>query len=116
MEDIQGLAKLNKQLSKLKGIGKNKKAILKGGFVLERYSKENAPVLTGALRASGHTVESEDGAEVIFDVNYAWIREVGNEKTPANGYVRRAIDEHSEDIVKAVAEQLDKDIKKEVGG
>ena len=107
-------AKLTKQLKALKGLTPH--ALLSGALVLEKFSKQNAPVLTGALRASGHSRETEQGAEVVFDVNYAFYVEMGTEKRPANPFVRSAIDEHQTEIVEAVAKQINDDIKKEIGG
>ncbi len=112
MTEIKGLPELNKKLKKLKGI-KTGKALLAGAYTLQRYSMENAPVDTGFLRQSHESAEVENGAEMRVTANYAIFQEFGTEKMPANAFVRRSIDENSEDIVKAVANQIDKDIGEE---
>jgi HK97 gp10 family phage protein len=110
MSDIQGMDQLLAKLKKLKELKDNPDALLAGAFVLEKYSKENAPVLTGFLRASGSSRKAGKKAEVIFSADYALPVEMGTAKRPPNGFVRRALDEHSDDIVKAVGEEISKDI------
>lgn len=112
MTEIKGLSELNKKLNKLKGI-KTSKAMLSAAYTLQKYSMENAPVDTGFLEQSHESAEVENGAEMRVTANYAIYQELGTEKMPANAFVRRSIDEHSEDIVKVVANQIDKDIGEE---
>lgn len=117
MTDIQGLSQLLSKLSELEGIGDNPKAMLAGAFVLQRYSQENAPVgETGFLKGSISSREVTDGAEVFVGADYGFYQEFGTSKMQAHPYIRPAIDEHSQDIVNAVAEQIQKDIKGLIGG
>jgi len=109
MSKIEGLDKLVAQLNRIKNVSPH--ALLAGAFVLLKYAMENAPVDTGFLRNSGEAVQDSDSAFVIFHALYSYYVEMGTSKTPANGFTRRAIDEHSNDIVKAVGEQVQKDIK-----
>jgi len=107
-------AKLQKQLQSLKGLTPH--ALLAGAFVLERYAKENAPVDTGFLRESIFSRQTEQGAEVVVGANYGFYQEFGSTHNAAQPYLRPAVDEHSEDIVKAVAIQIDKDLAEKLKG
>lgn len=115
MSEIEGLSELLGKLKKLEGIGKNTDALLAGAFVIEKHAKQNAPVLTGALRASIMSRKVEGGAEVSVGVDYGYEQEFGTSQMAGKGYLRRAIDENQDEVVKAVAEQLAKDIEK-LGG
>lgn len=109
MNEIEGLKELQAQLAKIKNV--NPHSLLAGALVLQRYSMENAPVLTGFLRNSHESVETDKGAEMRVKANYAYYQEFGTSRMAAQPYVRPAIDEHSDEIVKAVGEQVEKDIK-----
>jgi HK97 gp10 family phage protein len=110
MSDVQGLSELNKQLSNLQGI-KTSKALLKGCYVLQKYSMENAPVKTGFLRNSMTSEETKDGAEMRVATDYAIYVEFGTSVWEGHPFVRPAIDEHSDEIVKAVADEIQDEIK-----
>ena len=113
MANIEGLTELQNKLRKLKGIGDNPKALLAGAFVLQKYSQENAPVgETGFLKNSISSRENTNGAEVFVGADYV---EMGTSKMAAKPYIRPAIEQHSNEIVNAVAKVLDGDIS-EVGG
>lgn len=105
----QSLSKLNKQLSKIPNL--TKKSLLAGALTLERFAKENAPVITGALRSSGHSEETAEGAQLVFDVNYAFYVEMGSSRNAPNPFVRPAIDAHGRDIIEAITNQANKEIK-----
>lgn len=107
--EIQGLAKLQKQLAKLKNVSPH--SLLAGALVLQRYAMENAPVKTGFLRNSATSRENEKGAELAFQANYSYYVEFGTSKMAAQPYVRPAIDEHSHEVVKAVGNEIEKEIK-----
>ncbi len=109
MNEIKGLDELLKQLREIKKI--NPHALLAGALVLQRYSMENAPVKTGFLRNSIESRETTKGAEMIVKANYGFYVEFGSSKWSGKPFIRPAIDEHSNDIVKAVGEQIEKDIK-----
>lgn len=102
--EIEGLDKLNEKLNKLKKIP-TAKALLKGAYLLQRYSMENAPVRTGFLRQSHESVEVEKGAELRVNAEYSFYVEM---KKP---YVRPAIDEHSDEIVKVVSDGIENEVK-----
>lgn len=107
---IKGLDKLNSQLDALKGI-KTSKALLAGAYVLMGESQRNAPVDTGYLRDSHEAVETAAGAEMRINADYAYYQEVGTESTPAKGFVRQAIDEHTPDIVRAVGKEINDEMR-----
>ena len=116
MANIEGLTELQNKLRKLKGIGDNPKALLAGAFVLQKYSQENAPVgETGFLKNSISSRENTNGAEVFVGADYGYYVEMGTSKMAAKPYIRPAIEQHSNEIVNAVAKVLDGDIS-EVGG
>lgn len=107
--NLPGLDKLVAQLNSLKGITPH--SMLAGALTLQKYAQENAPVLTGFLRNSPESHETSEGAELEFHAEYAVHQEFGTSKMPAQPYVRPAIDGHGQDIVKAVGEQVQKDLK-----
>lgn len=107
--NIQGLDTLVRQLNSIKKVSPH--AILAGALTLQKYAQENAPVLTGFLRGSPESHETSSGAEVEFHANYAYYQEFGTSKMPAQPYVRPAIDEHGKDIVQAVKDEVQKEIK-----
>jgi HK97 gp10 family phage protein len=72
---------------------------------------QNAPVKTGFLKNSHSSREAGDGAEMIVAANYAFYVEYGTSKMSARAFVRRAMDEHMDDIAKAVANQVEAEIK-----
>jgi HK97 gp10 family phage protein len=86
-------------------------SVLAGALMLLKYSMDNAPVLTSFLKNSGESHETGDGAEMIFHADYSYHVEMGTSKMPAQPYVRPAIDEHESDILRAVGEQIEKDMK-----
>lgn len=106
---IKGLDKLSAQLNRIKDI--SPKAILAGAFTLQKYSMQNAPVKTGFLRNSHESRETRDGAEMIVNADYAFYVEFGTSKMGAKPFVRPAIDIHSKDVAKAVALQIQNDIR-----
>lgn len=112
MNNIEGLDELVSQLKKIKNV--NPHDMLAGALVLQKYSMENAPVKTGFLRNSHESRETSTGAEMAVTANYAYYQEFGTSKVPGKAYVRRAIDEHGNEIVTAVKEQVEKDIKGKV--
>lgn len=116
MSTIKGLDSLNKKLSNLKNISPH--SLLAGAFVLERYAKENEEAYadTHFLQNSIVSRETETGAEVEAEASYAFYQEFGTSRMEAQPFMRPAIDEHSNDISKAVASQIKKDIAEQVGG
>jgi HK97 gp10 family phage protein len=109
---VKGLDELQDKLRKLKGIKDDPDALLAGGYVLERESKINAPVETGFLKSTGQTRKDKKGIVVIFSALYALAQEFGTRFMKGKFFVRRAIEEHGDDIVNATAVQLQKNIEK----
>jgi HK97 gp10 family phage protein len=107
---IKGLDKLTAQLKSIKEVDKGK-ALLAGAFTLQKYSMENTPVKTGFLRNSHESRQTGDGAEVRVNANYAFYVEFGTSRMGAKPFIRPAMDEHMQEIVNAVAEQVEKDIQ-----
>lgn len=112
MSEIKGLDELLKKLSKLEN--PSTKSLLAGALTLQKYSMENAPVKTGFLKASAESNEIEGGAELRFTANYSAYVELGTSKWAGKPFVRPAIDEHSTEIVKAVADKVEEDIQKRI--
>jgi len=106
---LDGFDELMGKLEKLKGI-KTNTAMLAGAMKLQGYAQENAPYKTGYLRSSAESHETENGAELEFGAEYSLYQEKGTSKMPGKFYVTRAIDEHSDDIVTAVGNQIEKEL------
>lgn len=109
MSEIKGLRELQAQLKKLENV--NPHSLLAGALILQKYSMENAPVDTGFLRNSAISRETDKGAELAYQANYAYYVEFGTSKQEAQPYIRPAIDEHSDEVLQAVADQIQKDIE-----
>lgn len=102
-EKIKGLDELNKKLEALKGI-KTAESLLAGSLTLQRFAQINSPVDTGANRNSAQSAVVSDHAELSFNMEYSYYLENHSE------YVQKAIDEHSDDVVKAVKDRLKDDL------
>lgn len=109
MNNIEGLDKLIAQLKRIENVSPH--SLLAGALTLQKYSMENAPVKTGFLRNSHESRETNDGAEMAVTADYAFYVEHGTSKWGGHPFIRPAIDEHSEEIVEAVANQVEKDIE-----
>jgi HK97 gp10 family phage protein len=107
---IKGLDTVLAQLESLKQL-EFTKAALAGALTLQKYSMENSPVKTGFLRASHESVETENGAEMRVNANYSYYLEFGTKKRPAHSFVRKAVDEHSTEIVEAIKNEIENQIK-----
>lgn len=107
---VKGLSELTAQLRRIKDVDKGQ-ALLAGAFTLQRYSMQNAPVDTGFLKNSHESRETGDGAEMAVKANYAFYVEFGTSKWAGKPFVRPAIDTHFDDIVRAVGEQVQKEIR-----
>lgn len=107
---IQGLAELNKQLQDIV-TDKYPKAMLQAAIALQRYSMELTPVRTGFLRNSHTSRQTTNGAEMEVQAEYAGYVEFGTKKQAAKPYVRPAIDQHQEDIVKAARDEINREIR-----
>lgn len=113
MSNVEGLDKLKAQLRKLKDVDKAK-AMLAGAYTLQKYSMENAPVKTGFLKNSHSSRETKDGAEMVVGANYSYYVEFGTSKWSGKPFVRPAIDTHMDEIAKAVANQVEAEIRKKI--
>lgn len=90
------------------------KAIQRIAFAVLRDAKQNAPVRTGALRASGRVIEkSKLTQEVEFGgggtgVNYAAAVEYGTGRTSPKPFLRPAVKKNQEEanrlLVKAITD------------
>jgi HK97 gp10 family phage protein len=110
--EIKGLSELQKKLSKLKGIKDAPQAMLAGAQELQRLSMENAPVKTGNLKNSHYSRMTDSGAEMVVGAEYAGYVEFGTSKWSGKPFVRPAIDEGKNEIVKAVEEGILKELEK----
>ena len=87
------------------------KSLLAGAFTLQKFSMENAPVKTGFLRNSHGSREVGDGAEMYVAANYGFFVEFGTSKWAGKPFVRPALDEHQSEIVKAISDQMEKELE-----
>jgi hypothetical protein len=98
---IKGLDKLLAQFDQLKDIDV-KPSLQKGGYYLQRETQKNHDYInrTGALQANVDTVITDEGAEVVYEQEYAYYVEL---KMP---YIRPAIDEKEDQILKVIKDDL----------
>lgn len=88
------------------------KPLLAGAFVLQRYSMENAPVKIGFLKNSHYSQPESYGASMNVGADYAVYQEFGTSKMKAHPYVRPALDTHKNEIVQAIKDEAEKEIRK----
>ena len=102
---IKGLRNLSRQFEELKKLDFTE-AVEEGGEVLKRKSMINAPVDTGALKASHKILKIEKNkVELLVDVIYSGIVEF---RQP---YLRRALDTNERRIARAIGITVKKIIK-----
>lgn len=106
----ESLKKLTSQFANLKDVDTIKVA-LAGGYVLLKGSQEKAPVDKGLLRANSEVVPAGEGAEMRFNQEYAIYQEFGTSKMQANPYVRPTIDEQGDEIIAAMKNEVQNQIK-----
>jgi HK97 gp10 family phage protein len=71
-------------------------------------SQDLVPVKTGHLKQSGSIEKAEDGAQVVYDADYAAVVEYGSARREAQPYLRPAIDEGKEDAVNILIDEINK--------
>lgn len=101
--EVRGLDELNKKLRALGEI-KHNKAFLAGAVKLQEHSQRLSPVDTGFMRSSHSSREIENGAEMVVSAEYAVYVHEGTKYMQGREWISQAIDEHSVEIVQAVAE------------
>jgi len=75
-----------------------------GAAVVEEYAQANVPVRSGRLRDSIHVEEDDEGGVLVgSDVEYALYVEEGTSDTPAEPYLRPALDASGEEVNAAVS-------------
>jgi len=110
---LEGMAQLKTALAKLeeKTEAAMEEAVIAGGLVGERYTKEGAPVDTGKLRRSYATrIEKKTSAEVIArtgtDVDYSVDQEFGTSRFSGTPHLRPGFLNHKPEIVQAATNKL----------
>ena len=109
--ELQGFDELKAKIEKLKGI-KTGTSLLAGCLTLQKEAMANAPVDTGFMRSSAESKQVGESAEMSFGADYSLYVEVGTSRMAGRFYVTKAINEKGDEIVKAVGNQM----KKEIGG
>lgn len=104
--------KLRAALKKLEN--PSNKPLLAGAFTLQRFSMENAPVKTGFLKNSLGSRETGKGAEMYVAADYSFFVEFGTSKWAGKPYIRPAIDEHTTEIVEAIAKEMEAELKRKL--
>lgn len=82
------------------------RAIEEGARVVCESAKEMCPVDTGALRASINVTETDNGALVSADTNYAAYVEFGTSKTAPQPYLVPALLQNRDAVMAAIADAL----------
>ena len=114
----KGIDELAKRLANISAavVGAQGRACLAGAMTLDRYAKEDEeiPVDTGFLRETTYARESDNKqyAEVVSEAGYSFYVHFGTEKMPARPYFTNTLANREDEIVNAIKDQLQKDIKK----
>ncbi len=106
---VPGELKLRQQLGELEHLDFTPAKLIAMGLVYDE-SQTLVPVDTGELKDSGHY----DANGVYYDKDYAGFVEYGTVKMRAQPYLRPAVENHKHEIVKAMADELNHQIKTEV--
>lgn len=97
-------------------VDSKQRACLAGAMVIERYAKEDEeiPVETGFLSETTYARNADDkeSAEVVSEASYAWYVHMGTENQAAQPYFTNTIVHREDEIVDAIKNQLQNDIKK----
>jgi HK97 gp10 family phage protein len=109
---IKGEQKLIQQLNSVMNV--SAEALMAGAEKLRDRAKENAPVKTGFLRDSIEAVKTDKGAEVVVNANYGIYVEFGSSKWEGHPFLRPAVDTNQAEIVKAVSNQVTKEVKSKI--
>jgi HK97 gp10 family phage protein len=110
MTEIKGLDQLLKQFDNLKNLDEQI-IMLAGAYKLQQYSMENSPVKTGFLRQSHYSEPIEGGARMVIGANYSFYVEYGTPKWKGIPFLRPALDEHTQDILEVIKNEIEKQIK-----
>lgn len=105
---IQGLDKLLRQFENLKNIDKQKVGMASAELLFKK-TQDTVPVDTGELKDSGEVVPSDDGGEVSYNTPYVVYVEM--DTAP---FMRPAIDENMDGMIKAAKKKLQQLIKEAV--
>lgn len=109
---IDGLGQLTARLSKLSKVAspdQNRQAQLAGARVVKKWARFYVRVDTGHLQS---TIEERiEGDDVIVSPDTPYARRIEYEVEP---YMRPALDNHKTEVVKAITEELQKQIKQAV--
>ena len=108
---IKGMDKLQKQLDAIANMNTTD-AVIDGAEVIERASKENAPVDTGELRDShGIEVISEEEVDIVVKAMHAMFIEYGTGMMRAQPFLRPAIDANKHKVAVEMGKEIDKEMR-----
>ena len=91
-----------------------KKALLEGAKIIVGDARLIVPVVTGYLRDSIHSEETDNGAEVRVDADYASFVEFGTYKMRAHPFIRPAVDINKSKIENKMKEIIEKEVKEKI--
>jgi HK97 gp10 family phage protein len=107
LEKFDDLSKLDVETAALAGMYK---------FQSLAQQREDFPVETGAMRQNVTTEKIDGGASTTFNQEYAFYQEYGSSKMVAkHPYARPTLDEHGEEILKVIGDNLDAQIASKGG-
>lgn len=94
-------------------------SMLAGALTLEKYVKINMSqgwpaVRTGNLRSNQESVKTPRGAELHVNADYAAFIEWGTIHISPRAPIRRALDQHEQDILNAILAQVQQTINKDI--
>lgn len=107
--NIMGITQVQNKLSNLSNAAMNNfsNKLYKVGLEVEAKAKQLAPVRTGRLRSSIHTTQKNPKLVLVgSNVRYAPFVEFGTVKTPAQPYLRPALQAVKPNMNRIVGELL----------
>lgn len=84
-------------------------ALMAGAQIIVNHASEKAPYRTGTLRRSIHAepVQGETAVMVGTDLEYAPFVEYGTSRMAARPFLRPAIDEHWDEVVREISAAME---------
>ena len=110
---IKGLDKLQKQLKNI-GAAQYSKALLAGAYKLQELSQTDSPVDTGFMRTAHDSRETDTGAELVVNAEYAVYVHEGTKYMAGREWITKAIDNNMDVITNVVKNATEAIIKGEV--
>lgn len=109
---LKGSDKLTKQLNAISSLKLSSKA---AATIIYNRSQELVPVDTGELKESGEVIDvGNNQFTVQYGTDHAIFQEFGTSTQHGTPFLRPAIDDTRDEVLKATADEIEKEIKEAI--